>query len=598
MRERGYRRRHLRLPIGPLLAAGFGGLMLVAVAGVLFAGLSSARHNTFELLGEKADAAVQGMIDQIDATLRPVEVQARWIADAVAAGKVDITDEPSFDRFIHGAFAATPQIVGSTVLHADLSLRRYLRSDGTILEEDGSDDALAVRSLEEGRSQTGSVWGPPFYVEEITQTIIYLGTPLRHDDRFLGLLFQGVTLADLSLSLAVGRAEEGLIPFVLYDRDKVLVHPLLIHGKFGSQTAVLHDLADFGDGTLSKIWSPEGRPIDIFNPASELTGSAVRIGDRQWVFLHRTIDRYSDKPLTVGVYLDAETEAAPLLRLRDAAIFGVAVLVIAVSSALWIGRRTSAPIRRLATAARAVRAGEFGSFEPLGRTGLRELDDASFSFNAMVEGLKERELIRDLFGKYVPERVAEQLVAEQGAIEPHRAEGTILFADVAGFTALTERNDPGEVIDMLNAYFTVVAEVIEAHGGIITQFQGDGLLAMFNVPIEDADHAAQAVRAAQAMRAAVAAQTFAGQSLRCRIGITTGEVVAGAVGAAGRLSYTVHGDSVNLAARLEQMNKQTGTAILVAETTATKAPALAFRRIGTLDVRGKSESVTVYTPEG
>jgi len=598
MTERDYRRRHLRLPIGPLLAVGFGGLMLIAVAGVLLAGLGSAQHNTFELLGEKADAAVQGMVDKIDATLRPVEDQARWIADAVAAGKVDVSDRPSFDRFIIGTLAATPQLVGCAILDPDLRMRRYLRSDGSVLEDHIPNDAEAKEILRNGRIQTGSNWGRPIHVDEIAQTVVNLRTPLRQGERFLGMLIQGVTIAELSLSLAIGRAQEGLIPFVLYDRDKVIVHPLLIQGQTGSQTAALHELADFGDGTLAEIWNPDAYPIEVIKRYSGLNGSAVRIGDREIVFLHRTIERYSDKPLTVGVYLDAETEAAQLLRLRDTAIFGLVVLVIAVAAALWIGRRTSAPIRRLAGAARVVRAGDLDKFEPLGRTGLREMDDASFSFNAMVEGLKERELIRNLFGKYVPESVAEQLVAEQGAIEPHRAESTILFGDIAGFTALTERNDAADVVDMLNAYFAVVAEILESHGGVITQFQGDGLLAMFNVPLEDPDHAAQAVRAADAMRSAVAARTFAGQSLRCRIGITTGEVVAGAVGAAGRLSYTVHGDSVNLAARLEQMNKETGTSILVAETTASRAPSMAFRRIGSVDVRGKSESVTVYTLDG
>jgi len=195
---------------------------------------------------------------------------------------------------------------------------------------------------------------------------------------------------------------------VLYDRNKVLVHPLLIQGRIGSQAAALHDLAGFGDGTLAEIWNPDAHFIDAIKTISGLDASAVRIGDREIVFLHRTIERYSDKPLTVGVYLDAESEAAQLLRLRDTAIFGLVVLIIAVAAALWIGRRTSAPIRRLAGAARVVRAGDLDKFEPLGRTGLREMDDASFSFNAMVNGLKERELIRDLFGKYVPESVAEQ----------------------------------------------------------------------------------------------------------------------------------------------------------------------------------------------
>lgn len=209
--------------------------------------------------------------------------------------------------------------------------------------------------------------------------------------------------------------------------------------------------------------------------------------------------------------------------------------------------------------------------------------------------LIEREKIRGLFGKYVPERVAEQVLRQDGALEPQLVTATVVFVDLAGFTSMTEALEPQHIVEILNDYFSEVAKIIEKNNGVITQFQGDAVLAIFNVPLPDTEHAEHALSAARAIVQLMDTRTFGNQKLACRIGITTGEVVAGNVGAADRLNYTVHGDVVNLAARLEQMNKTYGTQVLVAESIVSHIHTDEFRLLGNVEVRGKRELVNVYT---
>jgi class 3 adenylate cyclase len=140
-----------------------------------------------------------------------------------------------------------------------------------------------------------------------------------------------------------------------------------------------------------------------------------------------------------------------------------------------------------------------------------------------------------------------------------------------------------------------MVEILEQYGGVVTQFQGDAILATFNVPVADPDHAHNAVQAAQAMLTSVAGSEYAGERINIRIGINTGQVVAGAIGAKGRLNYTVHGDAVNLAARLEAMNKEYGTRLLMSETTVSNLPQEELKAIGETTARGQSRSIKIYT---
>lgn len=212
-----------------------------------------------------------------------------------------------------------------------------------------------------------------------------------------------------------------------------------------------------------------------------------------------------------------------------------------------------------------------------------------------LEAERESAAVSQMFGQFVPQAVADSMIKDEGALDPVERQATVLFIDVAGFTKLTEAKGPRAIVEIINAYFDSVTEIIGRHNGVVTQFLGDGVLAIFNVPAEDPDHAQHALDAATDLLDTVRKQTFAGEQLAIRVGLNTGPLIAGNVGGGGRQSYTVYGDTVNLAARLETLNKEHGTSLLASQSTADLVRNGGLRKIGESDVRGLSEPVGLYT---
>ena len=220
--------------------------------------------------------------------------------------------------------------------------------------------------------------------------------------------------------------------------------------------------------------------------------------------------------------------------------------------------------------------------------------------NLLVESVIEGSHARDL-SRFVPNEIAQRVKSsEEGSM---RGKGevnltTILFTDIEGFTAISGRLAPEELIEALNDYFTTIAEPIEKYGGVITQFQGDAVLATFNAPKPDPDHASNAIRAAIDIQQILKGRTFAQDlAFNTRVGINTGMVVGGLVGSGERVNYTVHGDNVNLAARLEALNKDYGTRIIVSENTLDQLSDhdFAFKALGKVAVRGLAKPISIYT---
>lgn len=180
---------------------------------------------------------------------------------------------------------------------------------------------------------------------------------------------------------------------------------------------------------------------------------------------------------------------------------------------------------------------------------------------------KHMEFIRDILGKFVPDTVVNQIVESEGDLKPSRTLATVMMTDVVGFTNIVESHPPERVLEMLNSYFRAILDPITRHGGIVNNFEGDAVMALFNVPISDPDHADRAVQAALEINEITENQTFAGIALPTRIGIDTGEVIAGNVGDGSRLTYTVVGNTVNTAARLEQLNKELGSRVTISGAT-------------------------------
>ena len=214
-----------------------------------------------------------------------------------------------------------------------------------------------------------------------------------------------------------------------------------------------------------------------------------------------------------------------------------------------------------------------------------------------LEAEQEMASVSSIFGRFVPKSIVDSMIANQGALEPIEREATVLFCDIEGFTKLTEKKGPKAIVDTLNVFFDDAAEIIGQHNGVVTQFQGDGILATFNVPAEDERHAQNAFNAALALIQLVADKKFDGETLGIRIGLSTGQIMAGSVGGGGRQSYTVYGDPVNLAARLENLNKEYGTKLLLPQSTLDQLTDPALTKVGDIDVRGFSEPIGIYTTE-
>ena len=230
-----------------------------------------------------------------------------------------------------------------------------------------------------------------------------------------------------------------------------------------------------------------------------------------------------------------------------------------------------------------------------------EIGAVAEGFNRMVAGLRERERIRETFGKYVSPEVRDEILGGRVALEGAVREVTILFADLRDFTPWVEATPPAEVVRDLNAYFTEMDAAIRAHKGLVLQFIGDEIEAVFGAPIHDPRHAESAVQAALEMRRRLrgwnADRRAAGKAeLRHGIGIHTGTVLAGNIGSAERLSYALVGDPVNLASRIQGLNKDFGTDILVSGTTrALLDGVFDLAPLPPAHVKGKSVEVEVYT---
>jgi adenylate cyclase len=215
---------------------------------------------------------------------------------------------------------------------------------------------------------------------------------------------------------------------------------------------------------------------------------------------------------------------------------------------------------------------------------------------AVTESHSSRELAR-----FVPAEVAALIKTSDDGVRVGSAElieASVLFLDIEGFTALSERLPPERLVHTLNDFYAAVAEPLARHDGVINQFQGDAVLATFNAPRANPDHAANAVRAAIAIQAMLATRTFEnGLVIRTRIGINTGTMIHGMIGTPDRLGYTVLGDEVNVAARLEPLNKRYSTSILVTEQTRLKAgeARFGFKLVDEVQLRGRTTSTRIYS---
>jgi len=226
------------------------------------------------------------------------------------------------------------------------------------------------------------------------------------------------------------------------------------------------------------------------------------------------------------------------------------------------------------------------------------------SFNTMVSQLREREELKNTFGKYVSIEVAKHLLQKDKIdLGGENIEATILFSDIRNFTSMSERMSPEEVVTMLNTYFSYVTEPIMAHNGVINKFIGDAVMAIFTPHLGSEDHVGDAIKSAIGMRESLHKLNQSGDipvNIRFGVGLNTGPLIAGNIGTHKRFEYTVIGDTVNVASRMESLSKDLKADIVISENTFLRIPDdtkrnLKLAKAGPIKVKGKSELMPIYT---
>jgi len=278
------------------------------------------------------------------------------------------------------------------------------------------------------------------------------------------------------------------------------------------------------------------------------------------------------------------------------ALGGISLLVLAL--ALRVASRMGKAVQALAQAASSVKAGKYATVAKV-RTG-DELELLGDEFNAMVQGLQERDRLKDTFGRYVTKQVAEHLMQGKVALGGELLPVTVLFSDIRSFTTISEHMEPKALLDFLNEYFSGMVESVMRHGGVVDKFIGDAIMAVFGAPVPSASDPLNAIHAALAMRERLVGINVEFRrrglpELRTGIGLHYGQVVAGNMGHVERMEYTVIGDTVNLASRLESMTKELRVDVILSEDLFKQVEQhVEAEPIHQIKVKGRHAEVMVY----
>jgi class 3 adenylate cyclase len=320
------------------------------------------------------------------------------------------------------------------------------------------------------------------------------------------------------------------------------------------------------------------------------------------LFVYRPIDNPATtgrRPWVLLTEVNPEEALAPIDALRAHFLLGLVILVvICLLVASQVSLSIRKPLAKLVRFVKLVRGGDLTQgVDVPGRDEISELADA---LNEMVRGLRERDRIKEVFGRYVTTQISEEVLKGEVSLGGRRRRVTILLSDIRNFTSMSESMTPEEVVGFLNDYFSEMVEAVFEHGGVLDKFIGDGLLAVFGSLDEEPDHARRGVRTALRMKVLLAKlngeRSIAGKApIGIGIGIHTGDVIVGNIGSRRRLEYTVIGDGVNTCSRVEALNKEFGTTILITDDThAEVADEFECRLMPEMSLRGKTKMLRVW----
>ncbi len=553
-------RRRVRIPVGVALGLVFS-VMLILICGVIIAYMSfSDRLITGRLLDQGAEATLfgnqqvlQDFFSEQEFAFRTISLRAHEEAGGVNASmlasyqtlmpegvQLDVTGEKGPQQAPTASQDAPPASVWS----------------GFVFDE-GMKATVLTGQMDLGNGQTLTAKYPRAIFDGLVDK-------MRQNDRQTPFLFQN---KETVIAIA------GSGDFDVAVRDK----------------GALPEPEDLTSSPLNKIWLKQDRSHDM---GGSVTGRVFQAEGGMYTAIMQDVPDGAAKGWIIGTLYRAEHFGSALDQSRI--VFyaaGIALLVGALIS-FAIGRVLGRPLTHLAEVSARIRELEFDNVEPLPASRLAELDDVNSAVNGTLGAL-------GAFARYVPRQLVKRLIAE-GMTDPRQIEireMTIVFTDLAGFTSLASHLSIEETASFLNRYFETVSEAITAEDGTIDKYMGDGVMAFWGAPLDQPDHADHAIASVKALAEKLSAASNI--DMRLRIGVHTGKVVVGNFGSESRMNYTVIGDAVNVAARLQEYGKKVDPDAKVivlssADTVSQLSTEIDATNIGSISLRGRDTETDVF----
>ncbi|WP_269583682.1 adenylate/guanylate cyclase domain-containing protein [Roseibium sp. Sym1] len=548
--------RRLRLPVGVALGLVFS-VLLVVICGIIITYMATSdRRIAGRLLDEQGLAVLKGNEAVLDRFFRQQEMLLRTVAVEVSRSAEQLSDadlEPYYRLLPEGA---------------ELELGR------AVLTETPTDELPQV------------AWSDFQYRQGMATGVKVAEIDLGNGQSLRALYPQPVFARVARDMEWEGRQQV----FLLSGRDRAIVVSDAPAAAFAaSPEQPLPALAGLTASPLHLIWV---ETENAHTMGGSIEGRVFPGTKGMFTAIFTEVSSGPAKGWILGTLYRAEEFGAALDQTRIVLYAALVALVVGAFLSFVVGRLLGRPLNRLAHAAASLRQLDFDASERLPRSRLAELDDVNQAFNGSIGAL-------NAFAKYVPRQLVSRLI-EEGMTSTRNIEikeMTIVFTDLAGFTDLASHMSAQETASYLNGYFETVSDAIAEQHGTIDKFLGDGVMAFWGAPSDQPDHATLAISAVKALADKIAQMPL--DTMRVRIGVHTGKVVVGDIGSSARMNYTVIGDAVNVAARLQEHGKTVDPdakviALVSGETMAHLPEGTSATSLGSVHLRGRTEPLSVF----
>ncbi|MEP1209327.1 MAG: adenylate/guanylate cyclase domain-containing protein [Rhizobiaceae bacterium] len=590
-----------------LMMLGFGGLVALSIGGVLAMSVTANFRNTFSLLNEQTLQMISGMERSIKSEMAQVEFAVSGLQKLFGDGSFDINQDQDRQQALRAVLRTVEVIEKIQLTDIDGTVTAYARQvRGDIIklppERQAAPANLAELPPKAGGSQPlwlGESMRNGRLSHDVVQNITANGRVIGQIKATIG----GYSINRLISSLA---QDDKTTAFVLDSDGK-----LIAHSSRSSQfrDTPRYEVADFpslgmkqfATADLIPTFADDGTTETRYKVHRTRNGQDGSAGENNFFYITLQMPVFSSAPYTLGAYVKGSDINDELRRAGFTVVVGLVALLITVLVAIFLSHRLSKPMRRIADATNRFSRLDLEGFEPLPKSRVRELDTQAGGINSMHTALSQ-------FSKYVPQKLVQRILESGDEVtRPVERPVTVMFTDIANFTAGAEDLDAAAITSMLNEHFELISSQISKSHGTVDKYLGDGVMAFWGAPETDDDHALHAIEAAIAIKQVFEAQCHQRRadqlpSLQLRIGIHSGRAIVGNIGGDDRTNYTVLGHTVNVANRIEQLGKEfieSSDAIVAVSSECFEAAGQPadFTAVGARVVRGSSKPVALLIHE-